>query len=496
MSAPSDLAFPRRPPPLPRGQLLDRSDTPRRLIIPRWMLLAILVMAQSILTRVMVASPRVGVLQMLTVVGLVGYSILKRMPLLCLYVLAYLPSAEIVWRQTGAPIPYQFAPYATGAVAILLILTTYGQLTKPGRVAIYYVLLLVPSTVLTISGAGSGARELISFALAGPIAMAALVVLFSQLTIEPWVYRRLLWIMLVSGMGPLVAALTSINDYIAANGSIEFTTESNFVTSGGFGPVQVSSLMGLTVLAAVLVFLVERDPAAKLLAVAIGFFAAVLSFLTFSRGGMTATALALAAMVLAQARDPRQRGRVLAVVIVVFVVGYFVIVPRINTYTQGAFDKRFSDTSSGRTQLATNDIEVFKQNMSFGVGPGMTKYNRIPYDICQLRSDRCADEGSSHTEFTRMLGEHGIPGLVAILLILVLIWQSVARAGPSRPISITFMTWAVAQMFYANFRVVGIAFAFAFAFLRIAPLAAGDDDDEQPAVEPGRAIPARGRALA
>jgi hypothetical protein len=469
-----------------KGRVLDRSEPPRRLIIPRWMFLFIAVVAQFFLTRTMTSYPRLGFVQAVLIVGLLAYSILRRMPVMTLCLMAYLPCAEIVWRQVRAPIPYQMVPYALIAASVLLVLTVYTQLTQPARTALYYFLLLVPSAVLTISSAGPDARELIAFALAGPLALAAMIMLFSQLSIEVWLYKRLLWIMIVSGIGPLAAAVTSIDQYIASTGGLVFDDESNFVTSGGFGPVQVSSMMGLTALLCVLVFFVERDGGAKVLAVGIGVGATVLSFLTFSRGGMTATALALAALALSQARDPQTRGRVIAVVIVVFVVGYFVIVPRINSFTQGAFEERFSDTSSGRTELASNDLDVFRDNLAFGVGPGLTKYNRIPYDVCQLRSDRCANEGSSHTEFTRMLGEHGIAGAISIVLLVYLVIQAIKRAGPSRPFTITMLTWAVAQMFYANFRVAGIAFAFAFAFLRIIP----DDDPRSLETDGGLPAPA------
>jgi hypothetical protein len=453
----------------PGSKVLDRSDPPRRLIIPRWMFLFLAVVAQAALTQVMVDTPQAGIVQAGAIVALIAYSILKRATVMTLCVMAYLPSAEIVWRQTKAPVPYQLSPYAITAAAILLVVTSYTQLTRPGRTAIYYFLLLVPSTVLTVSQAGPDARELIAFALAGPLALAALIVLFSQVEIEPWLFRRLMWIMIISGIGPLMAALASIDDYIAANGKLVFDEQSNFVTSGGFGPVQVSSMMGLTVLTCVIAFLAERDIGAKILATLLGIGATVLCFLTFSRGGMTATAIALAALALSQARDPRQRSRVIIVVIFVFLFGWYVIIPRVNDYTQGAFDKRFSDRKTGRTELASNDIEVFKEHPVFGVGPGMTKYNRIPYDVCQLRSDRCSKEGSSHTEFTRMLGEHGVAGLIAIGLLITLVVQALKRAGPSLPLTITFLTWAIAQMFYANFRVVGIAFAFAFAFVRVLP---------------------------
>jgi len=285
--------------------------------------------------------------------------------------------------------------------------------------------------------------------------------------IEPWFYRRLLWVLAISGVGPLAVALTAINDYIVNTGSIQFTDASNFITSGGFGPVQVSSVMGLTALVGVLLVLVEDEPTPRILAIIITIAATAQSFLTFSRGGMFATAFALAGMALSQAGDKETRRRVILVVIVAFSVGYFLIIPRVDAFTGGKFSERFSDTRSGRTGLANNDVKIFTSHMAFGVGPGMAKYQRLGYEVCLLRNDRCVGEGSSHTEFTRMLAEHGLPGLLDIGVVILLASQAIRRSGQSLPITVTFMTWAVAQMFYANLRVVAIPIAFGFAFARI-----------------------------
>ena len=50
---------------------------------------------------------------------------------------------------------------------------------------------------------------------------------------------------------------------------------------------------------------------------------------------------------------------------------------------------------------------------------------------------------------------------------LLLCSQVVRRAGRSLSVSITFLTWAAAQMFYANLRVVAVPIAFGLAFVRI-----------------------------
>lgn len=457
----------------------------RQVAIPRWAVLSAAIVAQAIVARLLYQQPILALAQAGGVLALAGWAVVKRNGELSLLLVAYVTSAEIAWRQARGPIPFQYGPYIVTFIAVLAVITLYPTLSKVARRALLYLALLLPSSVITISAATGTARQALAFALSGPVALAFLVVWLSHVRVQPWFYRRLLWTILISGVGPLTIAVTNITDYIGTGGQIEFDNEANFVTSGGFGPVQVSSVLGLTVLVAVLLILVERELIARALAAVVGLAAAVQSFLTFSRGGMFATAFAVAALAVTQASNRETRRRVIAVVAVIFAVGYFIVIPRIDRFTQGKFEERFSDTKSGRTELAHNDVAIFGRHPLFGVGPGMTKYQRLSYDICELRNDHCDAEPSSHTEFTRMLSEHGIPGLVAIGVLASLAVAAVTRAGRSRAFAVTFLTWAVAQMFYANIRVVAVAIAFGFAFIRVGP-----PEEEPPDSPTGSVSPA------
>lgn len=477
MTTPAEVAGPDgldlAPPPL-----ATFDTAPKRVLIPRWMLLFGLVVAEALLARYMTQIPRIGQLQALVIIAMVVYATLKRDTPLMLCIAAYIPAAEIVWRQAQVNLPYLFAPYALIAIAVLSLITCYPSINRVGRLALMYFALLLPSAMITYSVAEDGARKLVSFALSGSAALAALTILFSQLAIRPWLYRRILWVMLISGVGPLSIALTAISDYIVNVGDLEFSSESNNITSGGFGPVQVSSLMGLTVIVAILLVLAESDPAPRIIAGAVGVWSAVQSLLTFSRGGMFAVAIAVAGLVVVQAWNREARRKVFAIVGVSLLVGYYIIIPRLDAFTRGGLEERFSDTKTGRTELATDDIDIFIKNPLFGVGPGMSKYRRLPYEICELRADRCNFEGSSHTEFTRMLAEHGTVGLVAMVMLVLLALQALRRAGPSLAVTVVMLLWAIAQMVYANLRIAAVPFAFAFAFLQIR------DPDDEPEPEP------------
>ncbi len=456
----------------------SRADS--RASIPRWTLLVLAVAGQAALAVAMKSVPSLGIVQAAGVMAVGLYAIGRRNLVLLTCLCAYLTGAEVLWRQTQVPLPYLMAPYALIALS-LFVVVVLGRLGRDARIAFFYFLLLVPSTVNTVRGAGGGSRELIAFALSGPLALAAFVAFTSQMKTTRAVYQRILWTVLVSAVGPLAVAVTDIRSYLAEAGSIEFSKQSNFVTSGGFGPVQVSTVLGLGVVVAVVLTIMEPQRPAKIVAglLAVGF--SVQSLLTFSRGGMFSAAIALSALAIAQARNRRIRNRIIVVVGLALTLGYFFVVPWLNDFTGGAFEERFSDTRSGRTELAANDLTIFTRDPVFGVGPGMTKYQRLGYGICQLRSDDCRDEASSHTEFTRMLGEHGIPGAIAIGALAALALRALRSSSKDRPFAVVFVVWAVSQMFYANLRVVAIPFAFGLAFLTLQD---PDEPDDEMADEP------------
>ena len=477
-------ATPEGSPPAP---WVTFGESRRNLTVPRWIVLAAAAAAQAGVARVMFLVPSVALLHAGTLLLVAGWAVLRRKPVVSLMVVAYATGAEIMWRQARGGVPYTLGPYLTIFVALASIATLYPSISRSGRRALLYVALLLPSALITVAVTAGKAREFLVFALAGPFTLTALILWLSQVRVEPWLYRRVLWTVVIAGVGPLTIAATNISDYIGAGNELTFSDSSNFVASGGFGPVQVSSVLGLTVLAALILATVEVEFTARALAVVLGVAAATQSLLTFSRGGMFSTAFAVAALALVQAGDRQGRRRVLVVIGLVFAVGYFVVVPRLDNFTEGQFNERFTDTESGRTELAANDIEIFGRNPVTGVGPGLAKYQRIPYEICQLRSDACKDEASSHTEFTRMLGEHGLAGLIAIGVLASLVVTAMVQAGRNRGYVAALLTWSIAQMVYANLRVVAVAFAFAFAFVRMG--AADEELEPEPDDATGRTSP-------
>jgi hypothetical protein len=449
--------------------------------IPRWMLLVLAIVAQAVFALAMKNAPALGLVHALGVFGVGLYAVaLRKLPLVA-YLCFYLAGSEVLWRQVRVPLPYLAAPYLLIGLSVFVVIVVIGKLGRSARIAIMFFLLLTPAIIATIRTAGEGSRELVAFALSGPLALAALVCFMSQVEADMVTYRRLLWTTLISAVGPFAIAVSDVGAALALEGSIEFSTASNFVTSGGFGPVQVSTVLGLGVLTAVILTLVDTDRPARVIAGVLAFALAVQSLLTFSRGGLFSTALALVALAVYRARDRRVRNRILGVAAVALTLGYFLVVPWIEDFTGGAFSDRFSDVNTERTSLAQNDTQIFFDNIVFGVGPGMTKYQRLSIEICELRTDGCRKEASSHTEFTRLLGEHGIAGVLALSCLVLLAYRSVAKGSRTRPFAAAFMAWALAQMVYANLRVVAVPLAFGLAFLTVTQASGSTSHDDESA---------------
>lgn len=436
---------------------------------PRWILVVGALAAQVALASLLDIVPVAGLAHVLVILATGLWGVVRRRPQVVALVVVYITGSEVMWRQTRAPVYHLTAPYLVTILALLALVMIVGHIGRVATLGALYFALLVPSATITLRLAPADARELIAFALSGPAALMAVSALTSRLRTDLHTYRWLLWTMVISSFGPLTVAVRAVRDELSTAGTIEFSTQSNIVTAGGFGPVQVSSALGLGLLAALLLVISERERQLRITAALAALALAVQTLLTFSRGGSYAAMIGLAALAVWQARDRRLRARMFVLVTVGVILAIVVVFPRVDEFTKGAFNARFTNTESSRTELAQNDTDIFRRNLAFGVGPGMTKYQRLTYQVCQLRTDRCREESSSHTEFTRMLGEHGIAGLLSMIALAAMAVEALRRGPQYRPFAAAWLGWAVAQMFYANLRIVAVPVAFAMAFLEVAP---------------------------
>ena len=350
-----------------------------------------------------------------------------------MYMAAYVVGAEVLWRLSGGSIVHEFGKYS-----VVLILGTLLLKMRRPRVpllAVFYFLLLLPSIALTLSGLELNlARQRISSVLSGPLAILVCIWFFSNVRLSHKQLNKLFFSLIVSCFAISVITLFST---LSAS-SINFITQSMVETSGGWGPNQVASALSLGTLCAMWCLLSkEVDRGMKVLCFGLLFFLLIEASMTFSRGGPYMFAIgAIAALVVL---FKKERLRILVLTVIFLLALNYIIIPRLDAFTGGAFTVRvLEDTDpSGRDEIALSDIQLWSDNPILGVGPGMSRIERREEFNLNVRD---------HTEFTRVVAEHGSFGFVALLMFFILIARGIFHhpflGGRALAASTSTSTWS------------------------------------------------------
>jgi O-antigen ligase len=371
------------------------------------------------------------------------------------FVVAYIVGSEVLWRMCKAGLFWEYGKYAS--MAVLLLATARLAKRRTVKLAAAYVLLLVPSIAMTLEALDlSAAREQISFALAGPACLACAVVFFSSTRLT----KNEMRITFVGLIAPVIgiAALSFVSAQAAKE--LDFVNAANAATSGGFGPNQVSAMLGLGMMLLLLMSMDARLPwrlraPSLLLATVLGAQAA----LTFSRGGIVLALMGAGGALFFLIRaNARARITIALVGLILGLLGRYVIEPRLEEATGGMLTERYSNFSStGRDLFALSELEMFAQHPALGVGPGVGIF---------LRKEASGVQGASHTEYSRMLGEHGILGVLSLICLLALAFGAI-KAAPDlarRSTATALVVWALGFMGIYATRLAAPAFAIGFAY--------------------------------
>lgn len=386
----------------------------------------------------------------------VWWATLGRRPSWAVAAAAYIAGAEILWRMTGTGLFWEFGKYSASLILLLAFLRLPAHKTTYWG-ALLYLVLLVPSAVITLQELGpSLARDAISFNLSGPFSLAVAVLLFSSVQASSVDLELAVCTLLAPTLG--VLAICTYGTLTA--GSIRFYAESNYVTSGGFGPNQVSALLGMGALLSLLLALQSRQAWKRAAFAGLTLWFLVQGVLTFSRGGVLNAVICIGFLLIHLVRQPRVRVTVLMVLVLFTFLGTAVIFPRLNAYTGGALQERYSSTSAGlRQTLAEEELALWKEHPMLGVGPGMSKY---------YRAGHLGMEVASHTEFTRLLSEHGTLGLLSLLVLVAVAGFAYLRAPSAleKAWVSALSGWAFIEMSHSAMRIVAISFLFGLAMVQ------------------------------
>lgn len=413
-------------------------------------------------------------------VGLLALSRVDRQPERLLYVLAYIAGVDLIWRGSNASIFYEIGKYALIGFSFIGLLLQ-RKLPTTWRWPLVFIALLVPSVfVLPYFD-----RQAIAFNLAGPVSLAVASIYMSTLRLTLPQFKRTLLALLVPSvsLGFLALFFTIEAD------ELTFTGASLYVTAANIGPNQVSSILGLAMLAAFCYAILEKkNSILRNLMILIMVWMLAQSMLTFSRGGLWGALGAIFIGTLFLARDGRIRARIIGLALVVVPLFFFVLFPMLDDFTGNTLSARLQDPSATRREdLLLAELDMFTANPVFGLGPGQAALQHAIYF-------RWAH---SHTEFTRLLAEHGVFGLAVLLILSYVTLKRMLARVPAENKSIAVMAtfWALLFMGHSATRLMVVAFMFALPELTLKFGGWEESPSEQPEPAASQLRPGLRRAL-
>ena len=219
-------------------------------------------------------------------------------------------------------------------------------------------------------------------------------------------------------------------------------------------------MMGLGALIGSMLFImIPRAWGARAFILITTLFMLAQGVLTFSRGGIYSFVLAAAVFGLHLTTTPRARRRFLALAALFAVVLFAFVYPFLDQFTGGSLSDRFSSLdSTGRLEVATADLQVFMDNPVLGVGIGRSLEYHATINGIPL---------AAHTEYTRLLAEHGLFGILAMM---ILVWMLAKRYVANRPglgrgMTAAFGVWSMSIMAHSAMRLAVVPLMIALALV-------------------------------
>jgi hypothetical protein len=333
-----------------------------------------------------------------------------------LIVAAYVVGSEVFLRMTGGNPLYEISKY--GVMLFVFIGMYFSGFSKGAAPYWIFLLLLVPSVVLTtfVLNFDTNIKNSIAFNISGPVCLGV-ASLYTFRRKIPLVQMNS--VLLSMGL-PIVTCMSYLTFYTPNIRDVITSTQSNGATSGGFGPNQVATFLGLGMFIFFSRTILEsRTKFTLILNLIIAINMSYRGMVTFSRGGMITGFLMIVLLLLFLYFKSNYTGRVKLNYVVVFIATAMMVTWTYTSFqTGGLIDKRYANQDAqgrtkeskftGREDVALNEINSFLNNPIFGVGVGKG---------VEIRLEETGNGTLSHDEITRMLAEHGSLGIIGLLIL-------------------------------------------------------------------------------
>ena len=329
----------------------------------------------------------------------------------------YMAGAEVFFRMTHGVIFWETGKYS---VILFLIIGLIFKGSSSKTVTFWiYLLLLFPGVVVASITLDYDAvfRKEIAFNLSGPVCLgvAAVYCYYKKITVTQ--FRKVLLMILL----PILSIMCYLYLYTPSIGEVLMSgTESNVAASGGYGPNQISTVLGLGMLILVIRLVSIKNQLINIVDILLLGLVSHRALVTFSRGGVITAILCIGAFLFLYFYKENKKEKYHALKkILFFAITLFTIVVIAIAQTRGLIINRYTnrnaageledDITTGRAELIVTELEGFYNNPVIGIGVGKGK---------EFLSQVAGGVMPSHNEVTRLLAEHGILGIFAILILI------------------------------------------------------------------------------
>ena len=335
-----------------------------------------------------------------------------------LYVAAYIVGSEVLLRMTGGNLLYESSKY--GVMVFLALGMYYSGFSKNAIPYWIYLLLLLPGVIIATETLNmqTDVRKAIAFNISGPacLGVASLYCYNRKISLS-----HLNGILLASAL-PVFSTTVYLILYTPDLKEVLIGTGSNSSTSGGFGPNQVATLLGMGMFVFFSRLLLESKT--KLLFIInliILFNITYRGLVTFSRGGMLTGFIMIVILLAYLFMKTKSYGRFnLSRLLIFMSIGFLLTWGYTSNQTGGLIDKRYANQDAsgrakeshltGREEIWDSEIADFLDHPVFGIGVAKA---------LETRQEKTGGQViASHSEISRTLAEHGMMGIIALLIVL------------------------------------------------------------------------------
>ncbi len=378
---------------------------------------------------------------------------------------AYFVGAEVLLRMTKGAFSYEASKYLV--ILFMLLGIFYKGLSGKGYPYFLYLMLLIPSIFVasTTLSFDANFRTNIAFVLSGPVTLGiAALFCYNKKITNKQLSNVLLYTLL-----PIISHVVYIFLYNPNIRDVLSGTGSNRATSGGWGANQVSTVLGLGMLIlAIRLFTKSSTMVLKIINLILFSAITFRAVVTFSRGGViTAIVAIIAFLVVYYFKMSKRKKNEIVLMLALFSLSIIGTWMYSTSQTDGLINLRYAnkdhlgrekgDITTGRGELFFNELDGFVSNPFFGIGSSRAKDRRIEIE---------GQGVTSHSEFSRTLAEHGILGIIVLLILILKPFDVRAKNKQNYYFYAFFGFWFI-TINHSSMRIAAPAFIYALALLNV-----------------------------